>query len=222
MSEKIKALGRFLFGTLFYRIVEYNKPNLGDKSYIIAPNHVSDADGPIIWTHNNNIRIMAKKECFENKLFGKFLTKLDVVPVDRDKKNGAELKEAIQYLSNEENHLFMLFPQGTISDINKNAISRIRNGAFYLSANTNTPIVPVFIEQPRLFQKSRLVYGDAFTVKDVYNEKGHIDKEKLMPYRKLWQDKIVELQRIAEEKENRKVRELKLKKKHRSNNDPKE
>ena len=222
MSGRIKRIGHFLFGKVLYRVVEYNKPDLSDKNYIIAPNHVSDADGPIIWTHNNNIRIMAKKECFENKLFGKFLTKLDVVPVDRDKKNGTEIREAIRYLSKDEKHLFMLFPQGTISDINKNAITRIRRGAFYLSATTNTPIIPVFIEQPRLFRKSRIVYGDEFIVKDIHDEKGQVDKEKLVPYRKLWQDKVLELQAIAEEKENRKVRNLKLKKQHRNNNNPKE
>jgi len=222
MGERIKKIGRFLFGKVLYRVVEYNKLDLSDKNYIIAPNHVSDADGPIIWTHNNNIRIMAKKECFKNKLFGKFLTKLDVVPVDRDKKNGAEIREAIRYLSKDEKHLFMLFPQGTISDINKNTLARIKHGAFYLSAATDTPIVPVFIEQPRLFRKSRIVYGDEFIVKDVHNEKGQVDKEKLLPYRKVWQDRILELQAIAEVKENRKVRKLKLKKQHRNNNNSKE
>lgn len=222
MSKGIKKMGRFLFGRVLYRVVEYNKPDLSDKSYILAPNHVSDADGPVIWTHNDSIRIMAKKECFRNKLFGRFLTKLDIVPVDRDKKNGAEIREAIRYLSQKERHLFMMFPQGTISDINKNALSRIKRGAFYLSAATHTPILPVFIEQPRLFRKSRVVYGEAFTVEDIHDEKGQIDKEKLVPYRRLWQEKILELQAAAQAKENRPVRQLKLKEQHRNNNNPEE
>lgn len=222
MSRVIKKIGRFLFGNLLYRVVEYNKPDLSDRSYILAPNHVSDANGPVIWSHNDNIRIMDKKECFRNKLLGHFLTKMDIVPVDRDKKNGAEIRDAIRYLCQHKKRLFMLFPQGTISDINKNTLNRIKQGAFYLSAATHTPILPIFIEQPRLFRKSRVVYGNAFTVDDVYDERGRIDKEKLIFYRKLWQEKMLELQAVAQAKENRRVRQLKLKEQHRNNNNPQE
>ena len=65
MSKAFKKFGKFIIGNL-YRVKEYNKPDLSNGSYILCPNHVSDADGPVMWTHNDNIRILAKKECFQN------------------------------------------------------------------------------------------------------------------------------------------------------------
>ena len=43
----------------------------------------------------------------------------DIVKVDRDAHNGVELLAAIDYFKDGKNKLFMLFPQGTISDLNK-------------------------------------------------------------------------------------------------------
>ena len=222
MSSKLKRIANIVFAKTIYRAMEYNKPDLSDDTYILAPNHVSDADGPMIWSLNENIRIMAKKECFERKIVGKVLTAAGVVSVDRDKKNGTEIRDAIRYLSQDENCLFMMFPQGTISDINKNKITRIKTGTFYLSASTGKKIIPIFIEQPRPFKKSRIVYAskeDAILVEDIYNEVGRVDREKVIPYKEVWMKKVLELQAIAEEKGNKKVRELKLKEKHRNNNE---
>ena len=73
-----------------------------------------------------------------------FLNMIDVVKIDRDSHNGVELLEAIDYFKDGKNKLFMLFPQGTISDLNKNKLSRIKSGAFFISAKTNVPIVLYF------------------------------------------------------------------------------
>ena len=142
MNKGFKTFSRIIINAL-YRVKEYNKPNLTDGSYILCPNHVSDADGPVIWSHNNNIRILAKKECFKHKWMALFLNFVDVVKIDRDRHNGVELMEAIDYFKDGKNKLFMLFPQGTISDLNKNKLSRIKSGAFFISAKTNVPIVPI-------------------------------------------------------------------------------
>jgi len=221
--SRLKKIANFVFAKSIYRVVEYNKPELSDDTYILAPNHVSDADGPTVWGINENIRIMAKKECFERKIVGKILTAAGVVSVDRDKKNGTEIRDAIRYLSKDENCLFMMFPQGTISDINKNKLARIKTGTFYLSASTGKKIVPMFIEQPRPFRKARIVYAsreDFISVEDIYNEAGRVDREKVEPYKQLWMDKVLMLQDMAVEKgKGRPIRKLKLKEKHRNNNE---
>ena len=84
MNKGFKTFSRIIINGL-YRVKEYNKPNLTDGSYILCPNHVSDADGPVIWSHNNNIRILAKKECFKHKWMALFLNFVDVVKIDRDR-----------------------------------------------------------------------------------------------------------------------------------------
>ncbi len=214
----IKSLGHFIISKILYRVSEYDKKDLSNGSYILCPNHVSDADGPIMWVNNNNIRILAKKECFKNKLFAIFLEKLNVVKIDRDRHSGAELLSAINYFADGENKIFMLFPQGTISDINKNKITRIKPGAFYISAKANVPIIPVFIEQPRIFRKTRVVYGDEMNLSDATKD-GKIDREKIEEYRIKWQKEIFKLQNKAVEYGKRPIRKLKLKPKHQNNNE---
>jgi 1-acyl-sn-glycerol-3-phosphate acyltransferase len=215
--NNIKKIGYIIFHQLLVTIKEYNKDSLREGSYILCPNHTSDLDGPVLWTSNENIRIMAKKECFENKFIGKFLENLDVVSVDRSKHNGVEIMQAVRYLKNSDDKVFMMFPQGTISDINKNALSRVKPGAFVIASLSKKPIVPVFIEQPRFFRKSRVVYGDKFQP-DILNDNGKIDREKLEAARAFWQQEIFRLQQQAIELESRPIRKIKLNKKHASNN----
>ena len=207
MSKAFKKFGKFIIGNL-YRVKEYNKPDLSNGSYILCPNHVSDADGPVMWTHNDNIRILAKKECFQNKLMAKFLTSLDVVKIDRDRHNGVELLEALDYFKDGEKKLFMLFPQGTISDINKNKLTRIKSGAFFIAAKAGVPIIPVFLEQPRPFKRTRVVYGEPMDLSEANADK-KVNKEELVKYRIQWQQEIFKLQEMAVKFENRPIRKLK-------------
>ena len=217
MNKGFKTFSRIIINGL-YRVKEYNKPNLTDGSYILCPNHVSDADGPVIWSHNNNIRILAKKECFKHKWMALFLNFVDVVKIDRDRHNGVELMEAIDYFKDGKNKLFMLFPQGTISDLNKNKLSRIKSGAFFISAKTNVPIVPIFLEQPRFFRKTRVVYGEPMYMEGAVVN-GKVDKKVLEKYRHQWQQEVFKLQDLATKFEDRPIRKLKLKPKHQNNNE---
>ena len=214
MARKpLKVIGKFIIGNL-YRVKEYNKPDLAEGSYILCPNHVSDADGPVMWTHNDNIRILAKKECFEHKWLAIFLNMIDVVKIDRDKHNGVELLEAIDFFKDGQNKLFMLFAQGTISDINKNKLGRIKSGAFFISAKANVPIIPVFLEQPRPFKRTRVIYGRPMYMEGAVSEDGKVDKKVLEKYRLQWQQEVLKLQDMATKFEDRPVRALKLKPKH--------
>jgi 1-acyl-sn-glycerol-3-phosphate acyltransferase len=219
MKLYLKNIGYIIFHRLFFRVKEYNKESLENKSFILCPNHTSDYDGPIFWSSMDNISIMAKKECFKNKIVGNFLTKINVVSVDRDSKQGNEVRQAIKYLKEgkKDKKVYMLFPQGTISDINKNTINRIKPGAFYIANLSKLPIVPVFIEQPRPFRRVRIVYGNKIEI-DIRNENGVVDKEKLTEFRELWRKEILRLQQEAEVLEKRPVRKLKLSLKHANNN----
>ena len=148
----------------------------------------------------------------------KFLTSLDVVKIDRDRHNGVELLEALDYFKDGEKKLFMLFPQGTISDINKNKLTRIKSGAFFIAAKAGVPIIPVFLEQPRPFKRTRVVYGEPMDLSEANADK-KVNKEELVKYRIQWQQEIFKLQEMAVKFENRPIRKLKLKPKHQNNNE---
>jgi 1-acyl-sn-glycerol-3-phosphate acyltransferase len=202
------------------RVKEYNKKPLEGKTFILTPNHTSDFDGPIYWSSHKNIRIVAKKECFEKPLQAKFLTSIDIIKVDRDTQEGRAmaLLESLRYFKKKDKpKILLIFTQGTISDINKNTLGRFEDGPFAISALSNTPMVPTFEEQPRVFRKNRIVYGEPY-VPDILNESRKVDREKLLEAKAYWQQKILELQQQAVELEGRPVRQLKLKPKHQNNN----
>ena len=167
MKFNLKSFSYFILHRLMFNIKEYNKDKIKDLPCILVPNHVSDLDGPIFWASFDRIAIMAKKECFKNKHIAKFLHDIDIMSVDRDSQSGSELRDAARYLKDakETNKKYLLFAQGTISDINKNKIERVMPGAFFIAKTTGLPIVPVFIEQAHHpLQKIRIVYGEPFYV----------------------------------------------------------
>jgi len=223
MEKALKKLGRFIFNKFLIKTKEYNKEKLKKMSCILCPNHTSDWDGPVIWSSFDNIRIMAKKECFKNPIVGKFLNNINIVSFDRQQHNATGIRQASNYLfSNSKiGDKFMLFPQGTISDINKNTVNRVQQGAFVIAFYSNTPIVPVFIEQPRVFKKSMIVYGEPLLIKekDICKEDSkRIDRKKLKKLRLKWLKTVLFLQKEAEELSGKSIRKLKLSKKHANNN----
>ncbi len=211
----LKKISNLVLYKCLFRIHEYNKPDLSDGKYILCPNHSSDFDGPIFWAGFNQVRIMAKQECFDIPVINTILRSVDVVPVDRKANPVLALKNASEYMMQEENRTFLLFPQGTLSDINNDTLSRIKPGAFFIADHSASPIIPVFIEQPRLFHKVRIVYGMPIVVdknNPFINQNG-----KYSYYRELWKEEVLRLQQEAEMLENRQVKKVKLNKKHRIN-----
>ncbi len=160
-----------------FNVKIYNMPDLDKKDYIIASNHVSDFDAIILGLLHNNIRILSKKEWVENERLMAFVSKYyDLIGVDR-KSPGDMTKVLIdlsRYLKNvaSPKHV-LIFPQGTISDINCNSVDRISKGIFSLSYLTEKPILPVFLEQPSMTEKTRIVFGNEMII---YNKEDHRDE----------------------------------------------
>ncbi len=151
-----------------FNVELYNMPDLNSKDYIIASNHVSDFDAIILGLLHDNIRILSKKEWVENEKLMSFVSKYyDLIGVDR-KSSGNMTKALIdlsKYLKNVSSPKHVLiFPQGTISDINSNSIDRISNGIFSLSYLTQKPILPIFLEQPSLTDRTRIIFGNEITI----------------------------------------------------------
>ncbi|WFR59485.1 lysophospholipid acyltransferase family protein [Anaerocolumna sp. AGMB13025] len=146
-----------------FNIELYNMPDLDKEDYILASNHVSDFDAVILGLLHDNIKILSKKEWVDNdKLMSFVLNFYDLLGVDRN--SSGDMTKALiilsKYLKNitSPKHV-LIFPQGTISDINNNSIDRIYNGIFSLSYLTQTKILPIFLEQPSMTNKTRIVFG---------------------------------------------------------------
>lgn len=81
---------------------------------LIASNHVSFADPPIIGAAlPRPIHFLARSTLFHNPILGTLIRKLNALPVDRDGGGGAGLKAVLGVL--EQGHGIILFPEGTRS-----------------------------------------------------------------------------------------------------------
>lgn len=147
-----------------------NMPDLDSNDYILASNHVSDFDAVILGLLHDRIRILSKKEWVDNEKLMSFVSKYyELIGVNRN--SSGDMTKALidltKYLKNAASPKHVLiFPQGTISDINRNSIDRIYHGIFSLSYLTQKPILPIYLEQPSMTDRTRVVFGKAFVIND--------------------------------------------------------
>lgn len=151
-----------------FNIEYHNLPDMTERGYILAPNHISDFDALILGAGCDNIKIMAKKEWVDNEDLMQFLgPNYDLVGIDRKSKvsQARAMVDIIKHLTapGPAAHA-LIFPQGTISDVNKNSVERVQPGVFALAGKAGTPVLPVYIEQPNFTHPTRIVFGSPMPV----------------------------------------------------------
>ena len=115
-----------------------------NQVYVIASNHASMADIPIILACVRlNLRMIAKSELGKIPFFGWSLWLGDFILIDRKnkKKSLASLEEAKEKIRSGKS--IHIFADGT-RDV-EGKIQPLKQGAFSLACQTNTPVLPVTI-----------------------------------------------------------------------------
>ncbi len=188
-----------------YNFKTYNVPeDFTATSYIIAANHLTDADAPLIMSYYYELMhkviatypelfIFAKENCFNGVSIPKELMPIlefeKVFAVDRKSFSGsmAAMRAAGRWFTEgEKPKHFLIFSQGTIYDINKDRAEDIESGAFWLARLLGIPVLPAFIEQAVEGAENRLVFGKPiFIPKDCRNFDDH---------KQLWLERIIEAQ----------------------------
>lgn len=128
----------FVFGRLTVRGTE-NIPAEGP--YILAINHMSKADPPLIllsWP-DSRIRFFAAEKWEKHLIFGPLMKYSGAVYINRGEVDRKALRAALEVLR--EGAVFGLAPEGTRSRVG--ALIQARDGAAYLASRANVPIVPV-------------------------------------------------------------------------------
>lgn len=189
--EKTSRFKRFVTLVLckIYHRVEYiGEENVDfSKSNIFAANHINWLDGIFIWARTSNIAIMAKEELFRMKWLSKLLKSQGVFPIAREKKDFGSLYYAVNIIRHKGPKTLLVFPQGTRKATKKKV--RAKNGAVYIAATTNTPIIPIYLSENRIplpFTKVKVKYGKPFIV-DI--DKGDIKNKDIL---KEYTDKLME------------------------------
>jgi 1-acyl-sn-glycerol-3-phosphate acyltransferase len=111
---------------------------------IVAVNHVSNADGAIVagWFQprlGRRIHWLGKREMVEWPIFGWFVRRLSVHPIERGASDIGAFRTALRIL--EDGHVLLAFPEGTRSA--SGVLGEGREGVASLALRTGSPIVPI-------------------------------------------------------------------------------
>lgn len=138
-----------LFYIIVYRIHVIGGENIPSQKggYIIASNHVSNNDPPVVGiTFKGKYTFMAKEELFHmNPIFTWLIKRLGAFPVKRGAKDTSAIDKALESLK--EGRIFVIFPEGTRSK--DGTLGRAKSGVTLIAAQAKVPVVPVFIKYGR-------------------------------------------------------------------------
>ena len=128
---------------LVYRLEVEGKENIPKgNEYIVAPNHLSTLDPPMIGAiMPRPVAFMAKKELFENPFLCWWLNWLGAFAVDRENLSVSTIRTVLTIRKTE--WVFGIFPQGKRQE--PGTISGITKGFASLAKTTKCGILPVGI-----------------------------------------------------------------------------
>ena len=165
---------------LLYRHKVYGLEHYVKRAGIIAPNHTSYLDPPMVaisWPVA--VHFLGKKDLFKTYLFGKFIRALNTHPVSGDVADVTVFKTVIEVLKDGK-HL-VLFPEGGRTD---GEIGPIKPGIGMLVMRSKTAIIPTYLyganeiygrnkKFPKLYGKTACVFGTPI----VWESFSHLEKK---------------------------------------------
>lgn len=170
-----------LFFTLFYRHKVYGAHHFCPGGAIIAPNHVSNFDPPIVAiSAPEELHFLAKETLFTNPLFGKLIRSLNAHPVKGNAGDIAVLKMVCGLLH--EGKKILLFPEGKRAD--RDELDTLKPGIALLVARSKAAVIPTYVygtfaawnrrrRFPKLWGKTACVFGTPI----YYSAFEHLDKK---------------------------------------------
>lgn len=136
------------------------KENIPEGAFIIAPNHRTNADPPVVAIAAGYSRyaFIAKEELFKSKLFGGLIKWLGAFPVSRGKGDSGAIDVSIEKLK--EGRRLVIFPEGTRSKTGK--VGRGKTGVALIAAKSGYTVVPagiIFGEKLHFRSKITVKFG---------------------------------------------------------------
>ncbi len=117
-----------------------------DQRYVVASNHLSMFDIPLLFHHLPlHGRFLSKKEVFRIPLVGHAMRTIGIIEIDRQA--GGSSRQAIAdgvKIAAERGYSLLVFPEGTRS--RSGEFLPFKKGAFRIAIDTGLPLLPVVIE----------------------------------------------------------------------------
>lgn len=152
---------------VFYRLKVYAAHSTFKGGGIIASNHVSFLDPPLIAvSFPEPIHFLARKSLFRRKYFGGFIRKLNAHPVSGHASDIGVFKTIGEVIA--QKGKVLLFPEGSRSVTN--TIDAFKPGIAILALKFQAKIIPTYVQgtyeiwgrnrkYPKLFGKTYCVFG---------------------------------------------------------------
>jgi len=159
-----------LWAVLLFKFKAYGVGNIPPGGLILASNHVSHLDPPLVGISIKRIATnMGKRELFSQPFLHWFLRCIGTIIVDRGRGTQA-LDEAIEYLKRDG--CITIFPEGTRSQDGR--LGRGRSGVIVMAIKSGCAIVPTVVvgSEKALTKGSKLVkmvpvwvrYGEPYRI----------------------------------------------------------
>ena len=170
------SLARFVF-RVFYRMKVYGSLDRLKGGAILAPNHVSFLDPPIVAAASvGSVHFLARETLFRS-FFGRLIRALNAHPVKGHTGSVGAIKMVCTLLR--EGRRIIIFPEGSRN--RENRLAEFKSGIGMLLSRSETAVVPVYIhgtfdiwprgrKYPRLFGKTAVVFGSPILWKEYASE----------------------------------------------------
>lgn len=171
----------WMFFKIFYRHRVYGSHHYYSQAAIIAANHSSFYDPPILaisWPEE--VHFLAREGLFKNPLFGGLIRKLNAHPVSGDATDIGVFKVICALLGEEKK--IILFPEGKRGKTD--ALGTLKPGIAVLVSRSKSAVIPAYIHGsfsiwgrsrsfPKLGGKTACVFGSPIR----WSEFAHLDKK---------------------------------------------
>ena len=176
----LKVIFRFTFNLLFSPKVigAENVPKEG--AMIMAANHMSNQDPPILGTYlPRTVGYMAKEELFKPAIAGAIIKSLNAFPVKRGASDRGAIKMALNILK--KGLCLGIFPEGTRSRDGK--LHKAQAGVSLIAAMSKAPVVPTALigtnkiwSKEEKFPQLTIVFGEPIYYEGKSNDKAALEE----------------------------------------------
>jgi len=135
-----KLLGLFLF-KLFFNWEVKGKKNIPRKGgFIIASNHLSYLDPPIIGVASpRKLHYLAKSSLFKIPVLNFLIKIYGAIPIEREREYSISIRKGLEILK--KGGGLVIFPEGTRNP--KGEVKIPKKGVAFLAYKTGVPVIPV-------------------------------------------------------------------------------
>ncbi len=165
----------YAFYKVAFRIKIEGKENLPKfEAGIIAPNHISNFDPPLMYVMTKrDMNIMSKASLLKVPVLGRFLKYMGIYAVERNHKDMGAVKKSLTFLK--QGNLLCIFPEGTRNGMQKG--EKLHNGVAFLAVAGKVPVIPVRINgKYKLLHKITVRIGKPIYLDEYYKEKNVKEK----------------------------------------------